>query len=225
MILTATNQTFNDLKTEVDFYFKQLLKIDNDQKLSSKITSEEKLFLKIMKSNFILMLYNLVESVFVSGMQEVYDHINQETLTYSELSNQLQRTLIDYHLMSIYQQKTNIKTQIKSFHKILDKITSNQTFHLYKGMFSGGGNFNSKIINNICLQHGIVIHTADNNNQLEKIRLNRNKLAHGVESFSNCMRDTTIADLEFTKNETLSFMKTIIDEMESYCFSKSYMHS
>ena len=221
-MLINTNKIFIDRKSEIEFYFNQLLSLDEKQKHATKTTINEKRSLKIMKSNFILMLYNLVEAVFVSGIQEIYSYINAESIPYSNLTKKLQHIWINAKFTSICKQNNKPDPQLKSFLSIVNSITTNKNIKMKDNMLDGSGNFNSDLIKKICIHHGIYSRAEDKNNQLEKIRLNRNKLAHGEESFSDCMRDYSIADLNSMQIDTINFIKQIILDMESFCNSKSY---
>ena len=57
---------------------------------------------------------------------------------------------------------------------------------------------------------------------LERVKRERNSLAHGDVSFSDCARDLTIGDLEDIKNEVIQFLNDILDGMKDYYEQKLY---
>ena len=80
--MQETIDTFNERIQEIDLYYAALnalyedetLKSDND-KYNKKYFNGD--FLKILKSNALLMIYNLVESTIMGGIIEIYDELQQ----------------------------------------------------------------------------------------------------------------------------------------------------
>ena len=68
-----TLSIFADRKQEIEFYFSVMVEIDNGNPNIQTVDNTR--FYKIMKSNFLLMLYNLVEACIVSGMTVSYTHL------------------------------------------------------------------------------------------------------------------------------------------------------
>ena len=77
-----TMSIFNDRKEEIEFYFSVMVEIDNDNPNIQMIDNTR--FYKIMKSNFLLMLYNLVEACIVSGMMEIYEDLGNNNCSYNQ---------------------------------------------------------------------------------------------------------------------------------------------
>ena len=92
-----------------------------------------------------------------------------------------------------------------------------------KEMLNINGNLNAKKIKNICDKHCIRYRVIDDKMKLEEVRRERNALAHGDESFSNCARDLTISDLENIKDTIFGFLSRIIEGMKKYCDDKQYL--
>ena len=57
---------------------------------------------------------------------------------------------------------------------------------------------------------------------MERVKRERNSLAHGDVSFSDCARDLTIGDLENIKDEVVLFLTGILDGMKNYYDQKLY---
>lgn len=79
---------FNDRKQEIEFYFSVMAEIDNDNPDIHTIDNTR--FYKIMKSNFLLMLYNLVEACIVSGMMEIYEDLGSNNCSYNQVIHEIQ---------------------------------------------------------------------------------------------------------------------------------------
>ncbi|MDY6993463.1 MAG: MAE_28990/MAE_18760 family HEPN-like nuclease [Pseudomonadota bacterium] len=73
------------------------------------------------------------------------------------------------------------------------------------------------------------------NNEIEKIlkanrggsklltvKTQRNQLAHGNISFSECGRDHTFIELNNIKNEVINYLEDILNNIENYIDNKAY---
>ena len=214
-------ETFEERKGEIEFYYSVLVEIDKEN--SSIQTIDNARLFKIMKSNFILMLYNLVESSVSTGMLEIYESIKNESCTYKNMVQELQTIWRDAKVKQVYSSSTELKTYTNRVKEIVDDITTSAPFVLEKGMLNINGNLNAGRIKHICDDHKIRYSVVDDDNKLEEVRRKRNSLAHGDESFSQCARDLTLSDLESIKDIIVNFLQGIIQGMEDYCDNKKYL--
>lgn len=215
------NETFEERKGEIEFYYSVLVEIDREN--SSIRTIDNARLFKIMKSNFILMMYNLVESTVSTGMLEIYETIKNDSCTYKNVVQELQTIWRDAKVKQVYSSSTELKTYTNRVKEIVDDITTSTPFVLEKGMLNINGNLNAGRIKHICDDHKIRYNVVDDDNKLEEVRRKRNSLAHGDESFSQCARDLTLSDLESIKDIIIRFLQGIIQGMEDYCDNKKYL--
>ncbi len=78
-----TLSIFADRKQEIEFYFSVMVEINNGNPNIQTVDNTR--FYKIMKSNFLLMLYNLVEACIVSGMMEIYEDLKNNNCLFRSL--------------------------------------------------------------------------------------------------------------------------------------------
>lgn len=219
------NETFNifdERKREIEFYYSVLVDIDTGAKKTID-TINDRLFFRIMKSNFLLMLYNIVEATVTTGMLEVYEQLKNDECTYSSLITALQNMWRDYKVKEVYDSSYELKAYTKRVEAIVNNIIDETPLIFNKNMLNINGNLNAKKIKNICDKHCIRYTVIDDDMKLENIRRKRNSLAHGDESFSNCARDITVSDLENIKDTVFAFLNGIIEGMENYCNEKQYL--
>ena len=76
--MIAIHDVLDDRKSEIEFYYSVMVDIDNNTNDTLR-TIDNQRFFRIMKSNFLLMLYNLVEATFTTGMLEIYDQLPDST--------------------------------------------------------------------------------------------------------------------------------------------------
>lgn len=220
--MNETLNIFDERKREIEFYYSVLVDIDTGVKKAID-TIDDKLFFRIMKSNFLLMLYNIVEATVTTGMLEIYEHLKNDECTYSSLITALQNMWRDYKIKEVYDSSYELKAYTKRVKTIVDNIIDETPLIFNKNMLNINGNLNAKRIKNICDKHCIRYTVIDDDMKLENIRRKRNSLAHGDESFSNCARDITVSDLENIKDTVFSFLNGIIEGMKNYCNEKQYL--
>jgi len=128
------NETFEERKSEIEFYYSVLVEIDKEDS-SIKTIDNARLF-KIMKSNFVLMLYNLVESTVSTGMLEIYESIKNDSCTYQNVVQELQTIWRDAKVKQVYSSSTELKAYTNKVKEIVNDITTSAPFILEKGMLN-----------------------------------------------------------------------------------------
>ncbi len=215
-----TLSIFDERKQEIDFYFSVMIEIDNGNPNIHTIDNTR--FYKIMKSNFLLMLYNLVEACIVSGMMEIYEDLKNDNCSYNQVIREIQEIWYKYKINEIYGPATERIAYENRVQQIIENITTNAPIILAKDALGISGNLNAKKIKEICDKHKIRYRLATSGASLERVKRERNSLAHGDVSFSDCARDLTIGDLENIKDEVILFLTGILDGMKNYYDQKLY---
>ena len=77
-----------------------MVDIDDETK-NALNTIDNQRFFRIMKSNFLLMLYNLVEATFTTGMLEIYEQLERENCSYGAVIDEIQNIWRDYKIKEI----------------------------------------------------------------------------------------------------------------------------
>lgn len=217
-----TNEIFDDRKNEIEFYYSIMLEFDSNQ-TNVINTIDNARFFRIMKSNFILMLYNIVESTISSGIQEIYENLMSEHCTYNMVIEELQNLWRNYKISEVYRPESKLSTYTNKVKEMVGDITSETPILFYKNMSGLNGNLNARQIKRICDIHKIRYSASDDDQILDKVRKKRNALAHGDDSFSRCTRDLTLDDLECIKDTVFQFLGSIITGMNDYCEQKLYL--
>ena len=223
-MIVSTHEVFEDRKSEIEFYYSVMVDIDDESK-DTLNTVDNQRFFRIMKSNFLLMLYNLVEATFTTGMLEIYERVKQDNCAYEAVIDEIQNIWRDYKVKEVYKPDSGLATYTNRVRKIVTDITQNTPMILSKAMLGINGNLNAKQIKDICDRHRIRYRVTDDQLILEKVKKKRNALAHGDESFSRCARDLTLADLEAIKDTVLLFISEILAGMDAYYDNKQYLRN
>ena len=103
-----------------------------------------------MKSNFILMLYNLVEACVVSGLMEIYENLKNEKCSYNQVIAEIQDIWREKQIEKVYSPTTEKKTYDKRVKDMIDSITRESPILLTREDLNIGGNLDAKKIKQIC---------------------------------------------------------------------------
>lgn len=207
---------FQNRKKEVNLYFDNIKLIDeriNNNKINYDKNIYDSEFFKILKSSFILLLYNLVEATISSAMDDIYNEINGK-YKYDLVIPEIKKIWI------------NNKTESKNkplTDEVIDSIITD-IIDLKMKRPSISGNLDDDNIRKICKKHNIKFRHI-NGSDLKFIKERRNFLSHGINSFTDCARDSTIQDLEIIKDNVLNFISEILKDMKNYYDNKLFLSS
>jgi len=211
---------FEDRKEEINFYYSIMIEIESADGHIETIDNNR--LVKIMKSNLLLMLYNLVEACVVSGMMEIYEDLKNDGCSYNSVISEIQNIWAKYEINEIYGPTTERIAYENRVQRIIQNITSESPIILSRDALGVSGNLNAKKIKEICDRHRIRYRLETRGELLERVKLERNNLAHGDVSFSDCARNLSLSDLETIKNEVFLFIDGILKGMTDYYIGKQY---
>lgn len=216
-----TLSIFEDRKEEVSFYFSIVEKIDINP-LDKSIVKENSKLVKIMKSNIILMLYNLVEACTVSGILEIYENLKSENCSYNSVICEIQKLWTKYQVKQIYGPTTEKSTYENRIGEIINSILESHPVVLTKSSLDISGDLDARKIKKLCDSHRIRYQLPVKGESLQMIKRERNNLAHGDVSFSDCAKDISISQLRDIIEEVFSFMDSILEGMKVYYDNKGF---
>lgn len=195
---------------------------------------------KILKSNSILLFYNLIEGTISSLMNEFFGTLNSDPNPYKNLQLPIKKIWLRYkHRSFSVGVKKNDEYILSTIESILDEIVSispktisdaesgSRIIHNYDAYCSEtsandiSGNLDARKIRELFSTYGlpVVTRTCDS---MVKIKNKRNSLAHGNETFTQVGSSFTIEDLYKMKIEITIFLDYLLNETENYLNSKSY---
>ncbi|GHT01749.1 hypothetical protein AGMMS50276_30430 [Synergistales bacterium] len=230
--MRATRDTYNERVTEIDFYYDALRQLDEEltQSFGSPVAPIEKYkhdnFLKILKANALLMIYNLVESTVLNGIEEIYDKLKAGGATYSTVRKEIQDIWFSYKFKQVYDQKAHYGSYKDKALEIVNSIMTGETIELNKEALPISGNLDADEIRKVCGGHGIGLKldsACKGGERLSDVKTKRNLLAHGTLSFSECGRNYSLEDLIEIKKQTYGFLTGLLDGMETYYNDEGYL--
>jgi len=232
--MKSTRDTYNERVAEIDFYYDALRQLDTEITETVGVTSEQlvrykhDIFLKISKANALLMIYNLVESTVLNGMEEIYDKVQDSGATFSTIRKELRDIWFSYKFGQVYRQPEAHYVSYKGKAlEILNSIMLGETIDLNRDALPISGNLDADRIFKVCNSHGIEYKpdkACKGGKRLEDVRIKRNGLAHGNLSFAECGREYSLKDLIEIKEQAYIFLSGLLDEMNKYYDNESYLN-
>jgi len=225
--MQATINTYHDRIAEIELYYQALQELYEKQQTAEIVTtfySDD--FLKMLKSNALLMVYNLVESSILGGILEIYGELKNQGLSYRTVREEIQQIWFSFIFNKVYDKNAHYNSYKNKAAEIINAILKDEPIVLDRKATSISGNLDADEIRHICDEHGIhytLTAECKGGRVLADVKNKRNDLAHGTTSFVECGRDYTIDDLEKIKNQTVLFLNSILDGMKTYYDEKKYL--
>lgn len=215
---------FEDRSDEINqFIFFSQSVVNNEgqeQERSNRINEN------ILKSNILLMQYNLLESVFLEVFKEFYETIKDASIIIDDMSPQFSYNF--YLLLKRAPSKTSEKLKLKLFSQESARNFSHSAisscFDLdeEEKKFLVNGNLDGRKIKEFLSEWGIDISILEGSDIgcLRTLKDQRQLLAHGGQSFSATGRSATWEDIESHKiaintlfNETKSLLSSFLNQL------------
>jgi hypothetical protein len=170
----------------------------------------------ILKSTFVLLLYNMIESTMAMIFERIHERLAAEH--YQNLVPELQKVWVEFFF---------VKNSSSLFHKHLDKTISQTLAFPSLADFTAriklfSGNLDAKKLQGLLKQYGIGALHTDGKERLLYVKNKRNKIAHGEETFKDSCRDLTNSDLTEIRDAVFRALDSIIIQSDIYLQEKKY---
>ena len=218
---------FNDRVSEIELCFEAIEQLYNTQSnFEVRYAFHNDDFLKMLKANALMMVYNLVESSMMGGILEIYDQVKTLGLSYRDVRQEIKDIWFSFKFNQVYDKTAHYNSYRDKALEIINGIISSDTIELNRKATNISGNLDAVTIRQVCCDHGIVFNVNDDCRGglvLTDVKDKRNNLAHGTISFVECGRDYSLDELKKIKNETVLFLKGILEGMKSYYDNRRYL--
>lgn len=178
---------------------------------------------KILRANFYLLLYNLIEATTNSIISVVKDTINDEGITLDRLVTRI----VHLHIEGLYKEVTSSTRIVEISKDLYRKAARNEVVLLDKLGFNTSGNvdydFFQKIVSTIGCRGALNIDEHVVNEAMNRTKEHRNKLAHGNWSFSSAGTCLTLSQIKIDHDNIVDFLKQSLDNLETYLDNKKYL--
>jgi hypothetical protein len=207
-MMTEVKDTFEQRKAEIETYFVFL-------KNYKPKNADDNLF-KILKSQLLLMLYNLIEFSISNAIEEIHKNIYDNQVSFNSLKIGIKSLIIDH----------TKRVKSDDFVKKITDIATDIVKHTFKKEDLFGGNIDGRKVRRLGDLYGFDSKTdydrTGNGCDLFTIKEKRNDLTHGIFSFTEVGKEYTVPELESMKKKTINYLSDILDKIELYLDNKEY---
>lgn len=227
--MISTLNVYRDRINEIELYLSAIKQLyDTKDKFNEGYDFHSEDFLKMLKANALLMVYNLVEASIMGGILEIYDQMKTSGHSYNDVRKEIRDIWFSYKFNQVYDKSADYNSYREKALEIINAIIGSHIIELNRKAADINGNLDSQKIRQICKDHGIV-YSVDASCKggvvLDDVKEKRNYLAHGTISFVECGRDYSIEELISIKEQTVTFLNGILGGMKNYYDEKRYLIS
>lgn len=231
-----TDALLSDRSVEVTAYLKFLkVAVERRAMLSAKdgelqfpLTLE---LTHTFKANLILLLYSAMEATLVQLLDEMHDVIGANCSSADALNTQLLRLVLKTVKKD---SKSTVLTSVSPLHTSLFQYWMDD----WKSRTSGkdkrvdgiSGSVDSLVFYEQMKKFGVVAQTPNDrppahltDAALQKVKTNRNELAHGEKSFTDLGRDLAVSTLETDSLAVFDTLRKIAVEVDNYLQGRRYL--
>jgi hypothetical protein len=182
--------------------------------------------LSVLKASVFIVIYNLVESTIRTGFESLYREIELQGLTYDTLRAELRTLWIDQqfrHKMDLY--SASPRTYFDKIKELVDSVHHDAVLRLDSTRLPLSGNLDAHAIREVCKRHGVSGESPPatrGGEDLTVVKAQRNNLAHGNTTFSECGRDYSVTDLRRISVQAVNYLRAILKNIERYGKSRLY---
>lgn len=223
---------FNERVSEVEQFLKVLERLEKPEVvLFDKTTRREKRVfqegsLKVMKATVFLLIYNVVESSIRSAFGHLYDEIAVASMTGTNLRAELRKIWIKQQFQALDDDSASARTFRDLTERLVEEIAEGNTVNLKRRLLPVSGNLDADSIRQVCRKHGVAVAVHKNaagGVEMKTVKDQRNSLAHGNSSFSECGKQYTVTDLKRINKQAVIFVKGILHNVKRYTDKKLYV--
>jgi len=214
-----TKSDFLKRKDEINEYFSFLAMLNSDKVSIDGVGASLKLQ-RIFIANTFLLLYNLIESTIRNSILEIYSKIEDEELTYINLSVKIKQIWLHKKKKTLLNSDEENKRIEKKLENIIEEIINTEIIILTSEDIHISGNIDAQEIRNLAKKIGF--EQSMNGRDLVSIKEKRNRLAHGEHTFHDVGKDFTYGDLNSYKENTFLHLEDVISKIETFINEKKY---
>lgn len=204
---------FKERRKEVVIFVRFIEKIDRDPVYNTEI--------KILRSQAILMLYNLIEGVINKGIEHIFNTISDNYLKHNDASQQIRIMWLRYFKLHLDDRGQNLERLSSVNNFVNDYIDIDMAeFREINPSYFKGGSLDSRAIKKILKKFAIEFEFFEY--KLQEIKNERNFLAHGEKSFIEIGQAKTVLDMNKSAAKVIRFLKRYVVEIEKYVTDESY---
>jgi nucleoside diphosphate kinase len=230
--MQAVVQDFEQRVREVEGYLKMLKALERSDavihsasKPSFKSIPVEDSWRTVAKATVYLLIYNNVESAIRAAFGHLYRVIESNGKVLTQLSEEIRGIWIDAEHMKINRESATPESYRRKAADMVFAVLRAEVVSLSADRLPVSGNLDAQKIREICQLHGVphkAHRAASGGVELKVVKDQRNALAHGAKSFSECGREITVDDMARIARQAHVFVRSILRNVDRYIAQARY---
>jgi hypothetical protein len=184
----------------------------------------------VLKAGVFLHLYNLVESTVSAALTRTAEEVKSSGVPFADLCDCWQRQWASRFVQ--FDEEPSQDTRLDYALRMCKHISDGVAIEIDPKL--SGGNLDDRVIEDVAARYGISITLSPNvlkrvkrevhNDQgcLGLVKLWRNRLAHGTDSFADIGKDYAVAELATWSCTTYRYLKQLIGNFERYTLANQF---
>ncbi len=167
-----------------------------------------------LKADFLLLLYNIVESTTCDCLNSIYDAIIDDNLTFADVTIEIKQLWRNY-----------LKNRKHPNAESDDAILNPMKIKFEQLAISISGSMDYRKIVSVFRKHGCQVDDSKREQYGQSflvVKNKRNLLAHGNISFSECGSGYICSDLKRYKEDILAYLEEVVNVTKTYVDNKKY---
>lgn len=167
-----------------------------------------------LKAQFLMLLYNIIESTVCDCLNSFYDSIADDELTFAELSDEMRAMWKSYLCRKKHPDSQKSDMELMGMAIRFESIAINIS-----------GSLDIRKIIKVFSKHGCKLDETNRekySNSFLVVKNKRNNLAHGNISFSECGSSYLVSDLQKFKEDILSGLQEVVNQAKEYISNRKY---
>lgn len=215
-MMSDLQRALDEKKAEADEMFEiisDIQRVSADGEIENSRTK-----IAMLRSAFVLLLYNMVESTALLVFERVHERVADEH--YEALGTELRVMWAEFFFSS---HKSSTKHHEHLQGTLLQSLKFPLLVEFSKRSKLFSGNLDGKKLDETLKRYGIEGIRVPGKIDLEAVKLRRNVLAHGEQTFRDAGRDLSDEDLGRLKRSTFAALDDLIELVEAFLANRSYL--
>jgi hypothetical protein len=165
----------------------------------------------------------LVESSIRSGVGKIYDAVRAEGLRYSTVCRELR--IIWAYEKFVPDESRKAENNSQRLMELIDSVLAAELVSLDTRNLRISGNVDADQIRILSRKYGFKFKVSDKlkgGYLLKRVKDERNSLAHGYKSFSECGRDLTYEGLVDIRRQVIPYLRQVLRGMDRFISQRGY---
>ena len=222
--MDSITDDFETRVKEIHNYLKLLKFIEDTRSISDDKHNNHEIDITLkstLKGMVFLLLYNLTEATMRESIAHIYDQMDQRAIDFNQLKESIRKEI----LRKAKSEKIGLESLLEKTASSISQKLARATFNK-KDLFSG--NIDHKEVKNQAKIYGFNTDSdyseTKHGENLKLIKIKRNDLAHGNDSFADIGKNYATSDLNDFAEEVISYLNKITSHISEYVSTQSYLH-